>query len=212
MPSNRTSFLIDGFNLYHSVVEAGQALGKPVKWLNIRALCESFLPSLGPDNVSGEFHYFSAYAHHRKRRDPEVVNRHKNLLACLTNTGVETHMARFKEKHQWCDGCQRWHTRHEEKETDVALAVKLVDLFLADSCDTAVLVTGDTDVAPAVRYVQGLRPTKRVCFLFPYARKNRELSRLGLACKISKEHYQQFQFPDTVTLADGTERLKPPTW
>jgi len=212
MPPDRTSFLIDGFNLYHSIVKAGEALGKPLKWLNVRALCESFLPSLGPDSVAREFHYFSAYAHHKKRWDRDVVVRHKRLVACLRDTGVQVHMARFKQKNQWCAGCQQWYLHHEEKETDVAMAVKLIDVFLADSCDTAVLVTGDTDFAPAVRYVTQHYPTKRVCFLFPYARKNNELGKLGLACKISKEHYEQFQFPDVVTLANGTQQVKPATW
>lgn len=212
MPSNRTSFLVDGFNLYHSVVEASSALGMPVKWLNIRTLCESFLPSLGPDNVPKEFHYFSAFAYHKRGNDPTVIARHQALLDCLMDTGVNVQMAKFKKKRLWCYGCKQSYTRHEEKETDVALAVKLIEVFDTDECDTAVLMTGDTDIAPAVRYVKQRYPTRQVCFLFPYNRKNRELAKLGPVCKISKEHYQQYQFPNPVTLKDGSQRAKPPSW
>ncbi len=39
MPSDRTTFLIDGFNLYHSVIEASNDLhAASTRWLNIRAL------------------------------------------------------------------------------------------------------------------------------------------------------------------------------
>jgi hypothetical protein len=45
---NRTAFLIDGFNLYHSAREAGKATrGHGTKWLDIRALCESYLHLVG---------------------------------------------------------------------------------------------------------------------------------------------------------------------
>jgi uncharacterized LabA/DUF88 family protein len=212
MTPNRTSFLVDGFNLYHSVVEADDALGVPVKWLNIRALCESFLSAFGPNNVPGEFYYFSAFAYHKTQRDPMVVARHQAFIDCLRNTGIDVQMARFKRKEIWCNGCQRKYPHHEEKETDVALAVKLIEVFDADRCDTAVLMTGDTDIAPAVRYVKQRYPAKRRCFLFPYKRKNDELARLGFACRISKEHYQRYQFPDSVTLKDGSRRVKPTSW
>jgi uncharacterized LabA/DUF88 family protein len=213
MSSNRTTFLVDGFNLYHSVVEASADLsGASTKWLNIRALCESYLPSFGRGNVPEAFYYFSALARHRLRQDPGVLTRHRALIDCLKSTGVIVELSRFKAKQIWCTGCQTRAVRHEEKETDVALAVKLIDLFLTDSCDTAVLVTGDTDIAPAVRYVIQRHPKKRVCFLFPYRRKNKELAKLGSSCKISKEQYRKHQFPEVVVLADGTQRVRPPTW
>jgi len=53
MSTNRTAFVIDGFNVYHSLVDASKALGLPdesgTKWLNLRALCESYLPVFGSD-------------------------------------------------------------------------------------------------------------------------------------------------------------------
>jgi hypothetical protein len=41
---NRTVFIIDGFNLYHSTRDASNDLGgQSTKWLDVRALCESYL-------------------------------------------------------------------------------------------------------------------------------------------------------------------------
>ena len=53
--------------------------------------------------------------------------------------------------------------RHEEKETDVAIAVTLIELFLRDECDAAVLVTGESDIAPALRLAQRQFPGKAIC-------------------------------------------------
>ena len=41
---NRTTFLVDVFNLYHSVKEAGKDLGVPTKWLDLRSLLSFYLP------------------------------------------------------------------------------------------------------------------------------------------------------------------------
>ncbi len=126
--------------------------------------------------------------------------------------GFHVELARFKEKWVWCDGCRQTRLRHEEKETDVALAVKLIELFCERKCDSAIIMTGDTDIAPAVRFVQHYYPTKRVAFLFPYGRKNKELAKQALSRKITKEQYLKYQFPSTVTLADGSLRPKPTSW
>lgn len=46
----RTTFIVDGFNLYHSVCQASAVLGLAgagTKWLNLRRLCESYLSLIG---------------------------------------------------------------------------------------------------------------------------------------------------------------------
>jgi hypothetical protein len=47
---NRVCFLVDGFNVYHSIIEAMKAAPPPaasMKWLDFLAFCRSFLPSIG---------------------------------------------------------------------------------------------------------------------------------------------------------------------
>jgi hypothetical protein len=44
----RTTFLVDGFNLYHSIVDiAKDVIGCNVKWLDICSLCKSYLHLIG---------------------------------------------------------------------------------------------------------------------------------------------------------------------
>jgi len=104
-------------------------------------------------------------------------------------------------------------TKHEEKETDVAIAARLFEVLFSDKCDTAVLVTGDTDLAPAVRTCKSLFPSKNILFAFPYRRYNRELQLLlPSSFRIHAKSYVQHLFPDPVCLSDGTTIHKPSSW
>lgn len=112
-----------------------------------------------------------------------------------------------------CPSCGHEYDRYEEKETDVSIALKLLELFITDSCDTVILVTGDTDLAPAVRTAKKLFSSKRVLFAFPYKRKNKELAQLApRSFEIRKEKYTNHQFPDPYTLPDGSKVNKPSKW
>jgi uncharacterized LabA/DUF88 family protein len=210
---NRTVFLIDGFNLYHSVREAAEALGgRGAKWLNIKALCESYLHLVGGQARLENVYYFSALAKHLESRDPDVTRRHRTFLDCLRSTGVIIELARFKERKVSCPLCRRVFTRNEEKETDVAIAVRLLETFHSDESDTAIIMSGDTDIAPAVRTAQRLFPEKTVGFAFPYGRKNKELAQLvPLSFRITKKQYARFQFPDSVETS-GKRLRKPANW
>lgn len=213
---NRVTFLIDGFNLYHSVVQASFDLGlkgKGTRWLNVWSLCSSYLHAIGGNAQIKQVYYFSAFATHREHVSPDTVQRHKEYIECLRETGVVPEMGRFKKKQGRCYHCNRQLEHHEEKETDVAIATKLLEVALLKQCDTAVIVTGDTDVAPSVRTTQRLFPTFQIHFLFPYQRKNKELADLASrSFNIKRETYVRHQFPNPVVLSDGRQVHRPAKW
>jgi len=213
--ANRTTFLIDGFNLYHSICQAQNDLGCRVglKWLDLRSLCSSYLHIVGGGAQLQEIFYFSALATHCQRYNPGKVDRHRNYIKALRSSGVKVELGRFKEKEAFCSLCKRPFTCHEEKETDVAISVKILELLHLDRCDTAVVVSGDTDVAPAVRAAKRLFPSKLLAFAFPYARHNAELKALAhVSWNIDRKHYAKFQFPDPVTLSPEKLLSKPVSW
>ncbi|MCF8096111.1 MAG: NYN domain-containing protein [Desulfobacteraceae bacterium] len=215
MAPKKVTYLIDGFNLYHSVRQAQRKLDLPTKWLNIRKLCESRLPNIGSAVGSrvelGSIYYFSAYAYHMN--DPLVVERHRNFVKCLKDTGVQVEINRFKTKEIQCPFCKKIITKHEEKETDVSMAVKLLEICIQNECDVAALMTGDTDLAPAVRTAKRLCPEKHIFFIFPAYRKNKELDQLCPGSMVIKpKQYHKHQFSDPYKLKDGIEISKPPSW
>lgn len=209
---NRTTFLVDGFNVYHSVIDISRDfIGLRVKWLNIHSLCSSFLYLISKDARLEHIYYFSAFAFHLN--DPDVILRHKNYIKCLKATGIRTELGRFKRKEIKCPHCNKEIERHEEKETDVAIGTKVFEVLFNNDCDTVVLMTGDTDLAPAVRTAKRLFPNKSILFAFPYKRKNSELDQIAPGSfKIHKNSYVRHQFPDPVVLPDGTQIQKPTTW
>jgi uncharacterized LabA/DUF88 family protein len=210
----RVTFIIDGFNLYHSVSEASRNLkGASTKWLDIKKLCSSYIYLFGKTAVLAEIYYFSALAKHLEARNPDVTKRHRDFIKCLEATGVVAEINRFKKKSMRCPSCNHLFDRYEEKETDVAVAIKLLELFITDSSDIVVLVTGDTDLAPVVRTTKNLFASKKVVFAFPYKRKNQELAKLAPeSFEIKKEQYIKHQFSDPYVLPDGSKVCKPSKW
>lgn len=212
----RVSFFVDGFNLYHSLRRASETLGlagKGTRWLNLRALCESYLHIVGHRAGTENVYYFSAFATHRIPRDPDVVNRHRKYIQCLEDTGVQSHIGKFKVKNSSCYSCGRRLVHHEEKETDVAIGVHILEVLFRDECDTAVIITGDTDIAPAIRAAKRLFPAKRIIVGFPFERYNNELKVLADASfKITAQAYCNYQFLDPYKLSNGYAMPKPRQW
>ncbi|MFW6189275.1 MAG: NYN domain-containing protein [Planctomycetota bacterium] len=211
----RTVFLVDGFNLYFGILQAGRdSGGKTTKWLDLRRLCETYLSVVG--QVTGDhatlerIHYFSAVPTHRS---DGAQKRHALYMRCLRGTGVNVELARFKRKDLRCPICGDAFHKHEEKETDVALAAKLFEVCHAERADAVVLMTGDTDLAPAFRTCARLFPETTIMFAFPYRRTNSELQALAPeSFSIKRRTIIGHQFPDPLELRDGTRVSKPPDW
>ena len=69
-------------------------------------------------------------------------------------------------------------------------------LVCDDACDTVVLVTGDTDLVPAVRTARDRDPSKTLAVVFPYRRANAELKRVAdAAFTIKAATYARPQLP-----------------
>ena len=213
----KVCFLVDGFNLYHSTKYAEGVTGSSTKWLDLKKLLflyHSHYTEVAGNKISwGPIFYFTAYANHRIPVDPDVVNRHKKLIECFKDSGVKVIVSQFKEKGARCPNCSHRWIKHEEKETDVAIALKLIEIFHNDWADLAVVVTGDTDLAPAVSTSSRLFPDKQVIFAFPFGRKNKSLKiSAPQSFKIKCKAYTNNQFPDPYILSDGTQISKPGTW
>ena len=211
---SRTVYLVDGFNLYHSLIDVGKNRGVSAKWLDIWSLCACYLPVVG--RISGapatleRVYYFSAVPRHR---DADTMLRHEIYMRCLRATGIRINLARFKRKDIFCKNCHTYFTGYEEKETDVAMAAKLFEVCHAKEADAIVLVTGDTDLAPAVTTCRRLFPQLLILFAFPYMRVNAELKSLApQSFKIKWQTYLKHQLPDPFELRGGARIQKPETW
>lgn len=215
--TKKVSFLVDGFNVYHSLHTLHHASGASVRWLDLRTLCASYLQAvrngIGERVELAEVHYFSALAEHLIARKPDVVVRHQTYIRALEGSGVKVQLSHFKRKEVKCHHCGKMYTRHEEKETDVALGLKLVEVFATNECQTAVLVTGDTDMIPAISAARRLFRQSKIGVAFPFLRHNRDLANhADYSFKIDQRTLLKAQFPVRITCDDGTEIVRPLGW
>lgn len=162
MPA-RVACFIDGFNLYHAIDDLRF---NHLKWVNLWKLAETFTDPAHHELVS--VYYFSAFATWL----PDRERRHRAFVDAQRAFGVIPIMGRFKEKDRRCQACGATWKAHEEKETDVNLALWLLKEAFADTYDVALLVSADSDLAPAVRLVRGTFPAKKVKILAPPGRSH----------------------------------------
>lgn len=173
--AKRTIAYIDGFNLYHSIVEEAKDLNEPaLKWVNLWSLSASLLSS---HEKLEAVRYFSAYATHR----PESYKRHRLYVKRLKEAGVIPHMAHFKKKSRKCFACKNTWTSYEEKESDVHLALKLFEDAVDDNFDTALIFSADSDLVPALATVKQRFPEKKVVVIVTRRRRPTALGIIAAA-------------------------------
>ena len=207
MPNNskdRVAFFIDGFNLYHSLPICGEF--RQYRWLDLRRLAECFY---SPRRIE-QIIYFTAYAIWSRSK----IKRHRTYIQAQRNRGVAVEIGEFHKLRKRCRAvCKRTYWTHEEKQTDVNIAIKLLELAVKDEYDTAVLVTGDSDMVPSVKAVKRLYPDKQVHVLIPPSSRAKALMQ---ACHthrtIKKSHLANSQLPNPVRLSNGKDLTCPPAW
>jgi len=206
---NRVLFLIDGFSLYHSLDKKRQY--HKYKWLDYSALARCFVTRT--DQIVGVL-YFTAYAYW----NPSKVTRHKRLVQALRSKDVEVVTGKFYAKDTVIRISRQLsltHYYHEEKRTDVNIAVRLFEAAMKDEYDLALIITADSDLVPAIEAVKRNFPAKRVRVVFPMDGYSKDLEdACGSASRIKEKHLKTCQLPDTVVVdsVKGIAVERPNSW
>ena len=193
---------VDGFNLYHAL----KNLKKPyLKWLNIRSLVEKFINQQG--EVIDKIYYFSAIATHINN---DVAKRHRVYIEALETFGVQFIEGHFKKKEHTCNIKDRVNLtlyKHEEKETDVNIAIHMVRDSLLKKFDKLILITNDTDINPAIEMAKKENPAIEIKLLTPPTYKTHDSLHKaiapGKATVISEKHIELSLLPPSLTKQNG---------
>lgn len=192
---------IDGFNLYHGL---RQKWGRKYLWLDLVAL----VASLRPRDHLVAVKYFTA----RVLDDPSAKSRQDTYLKALAGShprALQIIHGRYQRKHMTCRVCGAEWLSYEEKETDVNISTQIVADSAADAMSSALIVSADSDLSPAVRMARELRPQLFLVAAFPPLRRSAELRALMPASfTIGLGRVKAAQFPDEVT--DGAMTYKRP--
>jgi len=105
----------------------------------------------------------------------------------------------------------------EEKRTDVNIAVNMIKDAINDKCDRFIVVSGDSDLVPAVKAVKVIAPNKKVIVYVPASNRVRgaanELRNSSDRHKtLPNNLLSKAQFPDQLTDSTGGIIQKPEAW
>ena len=197
---------VDGFNLYYSLKDRGW---KRYYWLDIESLARSFL---NPDKETLEqVKYFTA----KVRRDPGAENRQHTILNALTARCPKLTVCygRFLTKQRQCNKCGYRYALYEEKKTDVNLASHILMDAFHRKYGCIYIVSGDSDLVPAVEMAKELNACPRIIIANPPRRKSDELCRVADAWfSISEKKFRLSQLPEMVRSKKGAKLTRPAEW
>lgn len=196
MKIERTIAFIDGFNLFHAI----DRLKQPhLQWLNLWNLATALTK---PKSERLEkVYYFSAFA--KWLNDQHKIQ--KEYVKALTASGVVPIMGNFKRKDRKCPSCKHKWAGHEEKETDVNIALFLLDEAYMDAYDHALLVTRDSDMTPAIHLVRKKFPNKKITIVAPplYNHSFELIQAAHFKAKINVSQLNRSLFPEIVHGVNG---------
>lgn len=206
---------VDGFNLYYGMKSK---FGRRYLWLDLVKLVQTLRPD---DNVI-TVRYFTAMV---KGEPDAAANQTRYISALRAHSGpvLDVRVAWFKTRtlapckicaqHFQCD-CPRRSRGREEKETDVALAATMVADAAVEPIDLSLLISADSDFAPAVSAVKKVRPQHPVIMAMPpgNAKPHKRFSDVG-HFSINETALRQSQLPAVVlNSSTGEEWHRPKKW
>lgn len=203
----RVSVYIDGFNLYNGLKEAKL---QRFYWLDVRRLSENLLR---PNQSLEAVRYFTARIH-SDPKDPDKSVRQDTFLDALGMLpDVHIHYGYYMPKQGSCRKCGATWPTFEEKKTDVNIAVELLCDATDNAFDTAIIISGDSDLAGPVEAVRKRCSNKRVIVAFPPKRVSQQLKQLAnTSFVIGRKKFKDSQLPSRIKKPDGYVLTRPPTW
>lgn len=207
--SRATHWLIDGFNLHHSILQSTVAGAPPPLWVDPMALAGLHQHLLGRASHVDRVEYFSAIPHHLRETDPAMLERHRLHLRAMTarRPACGLHLGHFQPR-RGLEG-RVW----QEKGTDMAMAAVAMRACLDNPEAGLVIVSGDSDFVPLARLVRERWPGVDLRFAFPAHRASRRLREMcPNSFSLSPASYVAAQLPMRVRLPSGKHIECPVEW
>ena len=198
---------VDGFNLYFGLRSKGW---RKYYWLDLCALATALLK---PGQTLEAVHYFTSRMRGKDRNAGTIQRQGIYLEALATRPRLKTHFGHYLEKPKRCHTCgARW-IDYEEKMTDVNIAVQLLSDAVDDQFDTAILVSGDSDLTAPLKRLRAQFPGKRLIIAFPPGRHSFELRKAADATfTIGEANLRRSQLPPQVLREDSFLLERPLQW
>jgi hypothetical protein len=167
----RVAVYVDGFNMYHALDD----LKTPrYKWLNLWRLSE-LLISKNTQRLVRVYYFTASPDHFQNTKSVDKLLRHRAYTAALRAKGVVCIHGSFAERARTYKGGAQYRAtwvHMEEKKTDVALALNVLNDAYLDVYDRAMIICVDTDQVPTYAMVRTLFPHKSIVCVSPPERNH----------------------------------------
>jgi uncharacterized LabA/DUF88 family protein len=220
-----TYLYVDGFNLYYGVFGKERNWASATyKWLDLAAFAAHIWPSRAP---IAKTRYFTALVK-PPPYDPQMAVRQQSYLRALRSIGTEVHLGTFKFRRKSVRlvghtavltthspavvlAAEAQIGKYDEKGSDVNLATYLIREIAKGECDTAIVISNDSDLVEPIRVARAdfgidiyvINPQRRpVAELTQAASGSRDVALATLAA---------CQLPPTLSDTAGTI-TKPAGW
>lgn len=204
---NRLMGYIDGFNLFFGLRESRL---QRYYWLDPARLIGNLAK---PGQVLVGVRYFSARISPQSSDPSKHLRQQTYLEALETLPLLKAIYGQYLNKSKTCRRCGATWQQPEEKMTDVNIAVQLLSDAIDDAFDTAMIVSGDSDLVPPVEAVRQRFPSKRVVIASPPKRHSALLAATAdNAFTIGRKRLADSQLPDQVIKPDGYTLSRPVEW
>ena len=208
----RSIIYVDGFNLYYGLLRSGKY--RRCKWLDLDRLFRR----VRPDDEIIAIKYFTAYW------PDDSGRRHSLYTTALAQSPVISVIeGRYKRKGFTCRvrECDFPGSRHyqwfEEKQTDVNIALHMLDDSYEIRPEVVVLVSADSDLVPAISLLQRRLSGSRIVVYIPGPRSRydtaTELRTVADEVKLLPAALlPHCQLPARVSIGGGALVEKPAAW
>lgn len=203
--SQRVVFYIDGFNFYYGLREKNW---KQFYWLDITNFCRSLIK---PSHTLVNVNYFSALP---LNHSGKVRRQDKFFKANSINQEFVLHLSEHKPKNKICNQCGHTIISSEEKQTDVKIACEILKNCSKNICDLSIIISGDSDLIPAIRSAKEINRRHQVMVFFPPNRITHEIKNYVDGFRDLSQYKKKFnenKFPDIIRV-NNTDVQIPEKW
>jgi uncharacterized LabA/DUF88 family protein len=205
---------VDGYNWYHSIFKHYPDW----KWLNLPA----FFSALRPHEEIAVVKLFSSLVDPDRPASDARERQVRYFDALSTLPKMKIVLGAFQSREVHCRGtCRERYIISEEKKTDVNIAVEMISDAIAGACTRMYVVSGDSDIQPAVEWVYANKRDIKITVYIP-ALQNEQPGRrldyyrtkgLSVDCKfLPLGDIKNHQLPKCAKLPNGKLAVRPHTW
>jgi len=205
---------IDAYNWYHALFKHYPEW----KWLNI----QTFFEALRPHEQIVAIKMFSAMLEPASPENDAKARQERYFQALKTLPKVSIILGKFQPREVTCRAeCKRKYFVDEEKKTDVNMAVEIISDTIGSNCESMCVVSGDSDIQPALEWVVTRYKSIKVAVYVPALAAEQSSRRLdyyrvqGLPvdCRfLPLSDLKNHQFPHNVKLPDNNFVCRPHVW